>query len=36
MMQIFIVGLPFSYDANFHELEEIAKLALLEIEADAP
>ena len=31
-MRIFLVGLGFSFDANFHELQEIAKRALLEIE----
>jgi hypothetical protein len=32
MMRIFLAGLAFNFDANFHELEEITKRALLEIE----
>ncbi len=31
-MRIFLVGLGISFDANFHDLEEITKRALLEIE----
>ncbi len=31
-MRLFLVGLALNFDANFHELEEIAKRALLEIE----
>jgi hypothetical protein len=36
MMRIFLAGLAFNFDANFHELEEIAKRALLQIETEAP
>ncbi len=32
-MRLFLVGLAFNFDANFHELEEISKRALLEIES---
>ena len=35
MMRIFLAGLAFNFDANFHELEEITKRALLEIETEA-
>ncbi len=31
-MRLFLAGLAFNFNANFHELEEIAKKALLEIE----
>lgn len=31
-MRIFLVGLAFNFDANFSELEEIAKKALFQIE----
>lgn len=31
-MRIFLVGLAFNFDADFHELEEIAKRALFQIE----
>ncbi|MBE3116318.1 hypothetical protein IMZ68_03860 [Candidatus Bathyarchaeota archaeon] len=34
MMRIFLMGLALSFDANYHELEEITKRALLEIEAE--
>jgi hypothetical protein len=34
MMRIFLSGLAVNFDANFHELEEIAKRALLEIEQE--
>jgi hypothetical protein len=30
-MQIFLSGLALNFDANFHELEEITKRALLEV-----
>ena len=33
MMRIFLSGLALNFDANFHELEEISKRALLEVEA---
>ena len=33
MMRIFLAGLAFNFDADFHELEEISKRALLEVEA---
>jgi hypothetical protein len=36
MMRIFLIGLAFNFDANFHELDEITKRALLEVEAEAP
>ena len=31
-MRIFLAGLALNFDANFHELQEITKRALLEIE----
>ncbi len=31
-MRIFLAGLAFNFDANFHELEEITKRAVFEIE----
>ena len=34
MTRIFLAGLAFNFDANFHELEEITKRALLEIEME--
>jgi hypothetical protein len=34
-MQIFLSGLTFTFDANFHELEEITKRTLLEIDVGA-
>jgi hypothetical protein len=34
IMRIFLTGLAFNFDANFHELEEITKRALLEIETE--
>jgi hypothetical protein len=34
MMRIFLAGLAFNFDANFHELEEIAKRALLQVEME--
>jgi len=34
MMQIFLTGLALNFDADFHELEEITKRALLEVEAE--
>lgn len=34
-MRIFLVGLALNFDADFHELEEIAKRALLQIETGA-
>jgi len=36
MLRIFLAGLSFNFDANFHELEEITKRALLEIETEDP
>ena len=30
-MRIFLAGLALNFDANFHELQEITKRALLEI-----
>ena len=35
MMKIFLVGLTLNFDADFHEIEEITKRALLEIETEA-
>jgi hypothetical protein len=35
MLRIFLTGLAFNFDANYPELEEITKQALLEIETDA-
>jgi hypothetical protein len=32
-MRIFLAGLALNFDANFHELEEVTKRALLEVEA---
>ena len=32
-MQIFLSGLSFTFDANFHELEEISKRALGAVES---
>jgi hypothetical protein len=34
-MQVFLVGLALNFDANFHELEEIIKRALLEVGKEA-
>jgi len=36
MMRIFLAGLAFNFDADFLELEEITKRALLEVEAESP
>jgi hypothetical protein len=33
-MRIFLVGLSFAFDANFHELEEITKRALFDVESE--
>ena len=35
-LQIFLSGLLFTFDADFHELEEITQRALLEIESKDP
>lgn len=35
MMRIFLAGLSLNFDSNFHELQEITKRALLEIETGA-
>jgi hypothetical protein len=35
MTRIFLTGLAFNFDANFHELEEITKRALLQVETGA-
>lgn len=35
MMRIFLIGLVFNFNANFHELKEIADRALGEIESEA-
>lgn len=35
-MRVFLVGLAFNFDADFHDLEEVTKRALLEIESEAP
>jgi hypothetical protein len=36
MMRLFLSGLAFNFDADFHELEEITKRALLQVEMEAP
>jgi hypothetical protein len=37
MMRIFLAGLALNFDDDdFHELEEITKRALLQVEAEAP
>jgi len=36
MMRIFLSGLALNFDADFHELEEITKRALLQVELEAP
>ena len=33
MMRIFLVGLAFNFDADFHELEEISRRALGAVES---
>jgi hypothetical protein len=33
-MRIFLVGLSFAFDANFHEIEEISKRALGAVESE--
>jgi hypothetical protein len=35
-MRFFLAGLAFNFNANFHELEEITKRALLEVETENP
>jgi hypothetical protein len=35
MMRIFLAGLAFNFDADFHELKDITKRALLEIDVGA-
>ena len=35
LMRIFLSGLALNFNANFHELEEIAKRSLLQIEEAA-
>jgi hypothetical protein len=34
IMRIFLAGLAFNFDANYHELEEITKRALLQVEME--
>ncbi len=34
MLQVFLSGLALNFDADFHELEEITKRALLHIEQE--
>jgi hypothetical protein len=34
LMRIFLSGLALNFDADFHELEEITKRALLEVEME--
>jgi hypothetical protein len=34
MLQVFLSGLALNFDADFHELEEITKRALLQIEQE--
>ena len=36
MMRIFFAGLALNFDADYHELEEITKRALLQVETEAP
>ena len=36
MMRIFLSGLALNFDADFHELEEITKRALLQVELETP
>jgi hypothetical protein len=36
MVRIFLTGLALNFDANFHELEEVTKMALLQVEMEAP
>jgi hypothetical protein len=36
MTRIFLTGLALNFNANYHELEEISKRALLKIETGAP
>ena len=36
MTRIFLAGLAFNFDANFHDLEEVTKRALLEIGTETP
>jgi hypothetical protein len=33
-MRIFLVGLSFTFDANFHEVEEISRRALGAVESE--
>jgi hypothetical protein len=35
MVRIFLTGLALNFDANYHELEEVTKRALLQIEMEA-
>jgi hypothetical protein len=35
MMRIFLSGLALNFDADFHELEEITKRALLQVQTEA-
>ena len=35
LMRIFLTGIALNFNANFHELEEIAKRALLQFEEAA-
>jgi len=35
MLRIFLSGLALNFDADYHELEEITKRALLEVESEA-
>jgi hypothetical protein len=35
IMQIFLAGLALNFDAEFHELEEISRRALLQIEQES-
>jgi hypothetical protein len=35
MMRIFLAGLALNFDADYHELEEITKRALLQVEMEA-
>jgi hypothetical protein len=35
MLRMFLVGMSLNFNANYHELEEISKKALLQIESGA-
>ena len=35
MLRMFLVGISLNFNANYHELEEISKKALMQIESEA-